>query len=767
MVLKFFFSYLFILFGLLSLTAQENIQKPAPQQGIIKGTVVASDNQPAEYINVFIKGTKSGTLTNASGQFTLLNVPAGQHTLVVQSIVCHKQEIQVTVTAGNTIELNTIRLVESISQLKEIIVTGQYAPQSLRSSVYKVRSINAEQIAAKGAIDVKDILNCELGIRFTNDMATGESDIQLMGMSGQNVKILLDGIPMVDRGSTRQSLSQVDANNIERIELVEGPMSVIYGTDALAGLVNIITKKNDSSGKSKFTINAKVQEETVGKEYEPFVNEGLHNENLSVAYSNRSGWNSSASFTRNDFGGWQGSNTGRAKSWHPKVQVLSRGGAGYKTEKVNAWYRLDYLNETINSLGDVNEATGVATDKDFVTNRFTHQAQADWKVSSSLSTNFMASYQDYSRKTQTTTYNTITGDRRLTLDAADQDESVFQSVFFRNTTQYALNDKVAFQPGIEYKRDEASGQRIQGNPVITDYSLFISSELKPWNFLSFKPGVRFSKNSTYKAPPVIPSLSAKTTFADNFDFRLSYARGFRAPALRELYFWFFNASHSIKGNPNLEAEHSDSYAGSFTWRTIHTEKLRVTGSLAGFHNTFNNLITTAADATDPSINTYVNIEKFKTAGGTMDWSLKTSALNFSLGFSYIGRYNKYSTDNNLLEFVWSPEMNSSLIYRFAKIGTSLGMFYKFTGEKPQYETTTSNGEVLVYESKIGSFHWMDLTLTKDLGKYLKLNAGVKNLFDITTLDNTSLSSGGHSTSGPLPLSYGRSFLVGLAFQFSN
>ena len=82
-----------------------------------------------------------------------------------------------------------------------------------------------------------------MGIRFATDYTLGETDIAIMGMSGQNVKVLLDGIPLVDRGGTKQSLSQVDINTIERIELVEGPMSVIYGTDALAGVINIITKK--------------------------------------------------------------------------------------------------------------------------------------------------------------------------------------------------------------------------------------------------------------------------------------------------------------------------------------------------------------------------------------------------------------------------------------------------------------------------------------------------------------------------------------------
>src|SRR5262245_7629628 len=106
--------------------------------------------------------------------------------------------------------------------LDEVVITGQFSPQSIKNSVYRVRVIKKEQIQLRGATDITGVLNNELGIRFNTDYTLGETDIAIMGMSGQNVKVLLDGIPLIDRGSTKQSLSQVDINTIERIELVEG-----------------------------------------------------------------------------------------------------------------------------------------------------------------------------------------------------------------------------------------------------------------------------------------------------------------------------------------------------------------------------------------------------------------------------------------------------------------------------------------------------------------------------------------------------------------
>src|SRR5690606_11921691 len=92
--------------------------------------------------------------------------------------------------------------------LEEVVVTGQYEPQSIKNSVYRVRTITQEQIRLRASTSVENILNTQLGMRFSNDLTLGESDIQLMGMSGQNVKVLVDGIPLVDRGATKQSLSQ-------------------------------------------------------------------------------------------------------------------------------------------------------------------------------------------------------------------------------------------------------------------------------------------------------------------------------------------------------------------------------------------------------------------------------------------------------------------------------------------------------------------------------------------------------------------------------
>ncbi|WP_217604519.1 TonB-dependent siderophore receptor [Chitinophaga sp. GbtcB8] len=654
-------------------------------------------------------------------------------------------------------------------QLKDVVVTGQYQAQSVKQSVYRVRTINSERIQQRGATDVLGVISNELGIRLSNDATLGETDVELMGMPGQNVKVLLDGVPLVDRGSTKQSLSQVDVNSIERIEIVEGPMSVVYGTDALAGVINIITKKRTDN----LTVTARVQEETVGTEYKPFNNKGLHNENIGLQWGH-GGWFANGGYTRNNFGGWQGDYTGRKKEWHPKDQSFASGMLGYGNRTWEVWYRLDYLHENIKNQGDINTGNYKATDQFFYTNRYTHQAQAAWKPGERLSVNGALSYQDYQRKTETTIKDFRTNIATLSGDASAQDVSKFSTIFFRGTVQYKISDGVSLQPGVEYKRDASSGQRIEGSPVISDYAFFASAEVKPAAWLNIRPGLRFSKNSVYDAPPLIPSVNTKFALRKDLDLRLSYARGFRAPALRELYFYFFDASHSIKGNPSLKAEYSHSANGSLSWQVLSKDPLHYTIALSGFYNDFNNLIDIGYDAADPSISTYININKFKTTGGMLEHTLQWKNLQATVGFLYIGRYNRFADDTAYAKtgspptFTWTPEVNANIIYHIKRIGATVNVFYKFSGVRPTYELVTVNNAEVVHLAKTAAFHYADVTASKRINKYLTLNAGVKNALNVDRLKSTSADIGqAHSTGGPVLMWYGRSYFLGLNFRWAK
>jgi len=675
------------------------------------------------------------------------------------------------VTVAQEIKVDTTKA----NDLKDVVVTGQYGPQTLKNSVYNVKTISADRIKLRAATNVQQILNTELGFRFSNDLTLGTADVSLMGMTGRNVKILLDGVPMVDRSDARESLNQIDINTIERIEIVEGPMSVVYGTDALAGVINIISK---NPGKQLLSVNARVQEESAGKEYNLLNGAGQHNQNLSISWQQK-GWNVLLGASHNDFGGWNTAPktafleefNSYKNQWKPKEQWLGNTKIGYRNQKFNIWYRLDGLNEDIDSRFGINPSSFEGKLSTYTTKRYTQQLQSEWRINNKLQITAIGGFTDLQRSTHTVIHNFTNNTERLSDDKGEQDIAKFNSAIFRATAIYALNKSVSFQPGIEYNRDAASGQRINGSPLINDYAAFISAEIKLADGISVRPGLRFIKNSIYDAPPVIPSLNTKFTLTKDLDLRLAYAKGFRSPALRELYYDFVDASHNILGNPNLKAEESNSFNGSLAWAGIHGRDLQFRSTLSGFYNLFKNRINFAQSPTDNSITSLFNVDKYKTTGATLDNTLIYKNIQATLGISYIGRYNDLRISNPDLEtpeFAWATEVNSNITYTLPKVNGSISLFYKYTGSLPNYKLTIENDPTSVKLTKIGDFHTADLMLNKNLFKSLTINAGIKNLFNVTQLSNTSTATGGaHSTGGDVPYSYGRSYVLGLTYNWNK
>ena len=140
-------------------------------------------------------------------------------------------------------ESKTIKLAVDYVGLEEVVVTGQFEPRKADQSIYKIDVINSKTLTERGVTNLAEALSNETGIRLSVDPSTGTS-IEMQGMGGENVKYLIDGIPIVGRVNGDIDLAQLNMENVDHIEIVQGPMSVVYGTSALAGVINIITKQN-------------------------------------------------------------------------------------------------------------------------------------------------------------------------------------------------------------------------------------------------------------------------------------------------------------------------------------------------------------------------------------------------------------------------------------------------------------------------------------------------------------------------------------------
>ena len=665
---------------------------------------------------------------------------------------------------------NSWRLIPKDIQLDELVVTGQYSPQSVKNSVYQTRVLDEARIESQGAQSLTEVLANELNIRFSRDNAVGNSSISLQGLSGQNVKVLLDGVPVVGRSGVGNEidLAQINVNTIERIEIVEGPMAVNYGADALAGVINIITKNHTG----KWNLNVGLQEETVGKEFSWF-DQGIHNLSLSGGYQFNAKWSAQSDARLYKFGGWGG--TGRDKLWYPKSQYFQSGQVKYSTNKFSIYYRLDYLNETIENLGEPEQVNShddpFAFDKEYLTDRWMHQIQSEFSVGKGTM-HTVLSYTDYNRRTHRFKAFLLEGVPNVTTSSG-QDTIKFQTTFFRNTLNDALQGRLGItewqaQFGVDGTLERANGSSLStGDKEMTDLGLFATTEIEIGESLKIRPGIRLTYNSIFDANPSA-SINLKYDATNHTQMRLSYGRGFRAPSLRELYHEFIDANHNIVGNDQLEPEYSNNINGDITHQFGNNGwKLQT----SGFYNDIDNRISYFTPEGTNQATTYTNIHQFKTLGAAGNLTYQGEKLTLKTGASYIGRYHNLSDEATALDvpqFLYSPEFITQLSYTF--IGIRLSGFYKFAGANKQYLLVDDgNGNSNPELRQVDSFHLLDLTVTKTWTDALTIGIGAKNILNLTSVNNNISSGGAHSSNsdGRSSVAYGRSFFLKINYQFFN
>ncbi|MCH5600566.1 TonB-dependent receptor [Niabella ginsengisoli] len=397
-----------------------------------------------------------------------------------------------------------------------------------------------------------------------------------------------------------------------------------------------------------------------------------------------------------------------------------------------------------------------------------HQLQGNWRFNEKASFTNSLSYTHYKRFTRTIRKDLQNKTEELTTDAGTQDTAQFSNFFWRSSLQYTISPKVSIQPGLELNHETSTGRRIAGEPKINDFSFFASTEYKPASWLNVRPGLRFVKNSIYNAPPIIPSLNTLFTINNEWALRAAYAFGFRAPALRELYFDFVDANHAIYGNPNLEAEKSRSFNASLVYSKLLHNNQRFTAEAGGFHNYFNNLISIGVDPNNSGKNIYINIAENKTAGFSAKARLQTQNWQAGIGGVMLGRYNRFKGEDyngkEIPQFNWTPELNAEIMYTIEPTHTSLNFFYRFNGKRQIYQTV--DGENITLGNR-DAFHYGDFSAGQYINKFLTLTAGIRNVFNITDVASTQQSGGAHSTGGDYVYNYGRSYFLTLNFNYNH
>ena len=639
----------------------------------------------------------------------------------------------------------------------EVFITAQIKPIKKSEAIQKVKLISKEEIDNQAANNLKDLLEKEMNMRLSYDNILGSS-VSIQGISGQNVKILIDGVPVIGRLNGDIDLSQINLNNVSRVEIIEGPLSVDYGTDALAGTINLITEKKIID---RFSSNYNVFYESVGN----------YNADLSLLY-NISKHSIYFDFGRKYFDGWseneefslfpksQIADTNRFKSWNPKEQYFGR--VQYKIKQKNNDIRVFYDSyyEKITNLGYPRlPYYETAFDDYYYTRRNNLGLDFKFNFSDKENLNFLSSFNNYNRRKNTYFKDLTTLEQILTDNSSDQDTSIFNLIMNKFVFSSYKFEQINYQLGFDSKIEYAKGERIDKNErSLGDHAIFLSSKWSPLSSFALKPALRLSYNSKFKVP-VIPSLNMIVK-KNQYSLRFSYARGFRSPSLKELFFEFVDVNHNIIGNRNLEPETSDNFQINLDYEERFKDYKVELGTKL-FYNNISNLIT-LAQSPGSSEYTYFNLGLYKTQGVSANLNLSTEKLNFLLSASNIGRYNDLSEESSVVKYSYSTSYNSSINYTFRKYYTTASIYYNYVGKLPVFYK--DNNEEII-ESEIESYQLFDFVFKKSFssGK-INLSFGIKNLFDVKDISSFSISGTHSSSSNRQSVAYGRTFFTSLGFR---
>lgn len=660
-------------------------------------------------------------------------------------------------------------------QLDDLVVTATRTERTMGALPMPVVLVPKTQIRTMGSLRLNEVLTEQTGLAIVPQVNGQGSGIQIQGLNPDYTLILLNGEPLIGRYTGSLELSRIAVGNIKQVEIVKGPSSSLYGSDALAGVVNIITERPEGTRANLYS------------------RYGTNNTlDLSGEYGTTSGrWSLYLFANRYSTDGYDLSPQNYGKTVSPFYNYTGNGRVGYafspRTELVvsGRYFRekqqfdfevLSGNNERIRTSGD-----GITSDWNFnpvLTHRLNDNAK--------LTARFYAT----AYRTETRLVNPATD----TLYYTDN----FQQGFMRPEVnlEYFAGRKHVLTVGSGANLESVETARY-GDAVSrrqqTAYG-FVQDEWTPAERMNVIAGLRFDYNTIYGSQ-FSPKLSLRYEVNKQIALKASYGVGFKAPDFRQLYMNFNNTAaggYSVLGTEVVEGRLAEMDAqgllsgylidptqlGNLEAERSHAINIggratvlgRLTVDLNGFYNSIDNLIETqavAATTANQIIYSYRNIKRVYTQGLEANLSYPLSQrISMSLGYQllyakdadvadavergevywrdpetlvtrrlqpdeYFGLYNRSRHMGNFKVFYshkgW--EGSARVIYRGPYgMGDIRG---SIQGEVLPPSDVNGNGILDVFDDFVSGYALVNLSAARTLNSGLRLQVGVDNLFDYT------------------------------------
>ena len=674
------------------LRAQLPDSPPARADAIVRGRVIdATTRRPVAGAEVGLTGPVSVIIrADEHGAWRSASLPDGRYLLRVRSVGFSLHTSVVDLVPGTEIE-RVIPLEVVPFALDRIVVTASRREQTLKDVAITTELVSRDDIERSGATDLASVLTEQTGIELQGGHPAG-TGVMLQGLGSERVLILLDGQPIVGRISGVFDVSRVPVSVIERIEVVKGPQSTLYGSEAMGGVVNIITRSPDAT---TFGANAMLFAGTQGRvDGAAGIVAGRGPLAASLDVSRRV--TETTPGRAEDGGALAARSDLAAKVRWARDTALSLEAAVLALDERQRWRTGSFYN-----FGDNQQWSG--------------RLGGTWtRGRHRIAPTISASVFDHLSRGSTEP-QPIAGDTgQRQLQRIIQGEVLYSAWLGSSASQ-------VLDLGVQVKREETESGRVRGGlRSATSVEPFAQIELVPSPRLSVLPGVRISHNSQW-GTHTTPRVAARYRATDAVTLRASAGTGFRAPDFKELYMFFQNtaAGYAVIGSEDLRPETSRNVTGGAEWSG---DRAYLRGQL--FWNTYRNFIETRAITPpgEPPVFQYANIGDGWTRG--IDIETGVSIRSLRLESSYSGLATRDEATGESLLGRPSHSGRATLAYTLPR-GTRASVSGTYTGRTPMLRDESS-GAVTSWRDAYGR---VDVRLAHRLPGGFELVAGADNLFD--------------------------------------
>ena len=584
--------------------------------------------------------------------------------------------------------------------MEDVVVTSMRSGYLLRDVPVSTEVIGKKDILGSGAVTINDLLSQRAGISSVANI-DGGSSLNLLGLDSRYILILKDGQPITGKFNNRVDLSHISINRVEKIEITKGPGSALYGTDAMGGIINIIT---DNKSKDKI-YNIIYRGTSFGSDFKKAQKEPLNNMfsssislpiNKLLIYSDLTYQN----FSKGQEFEYISADYINKINTNTDIKWLINTGHSF------------FLNfQTYNQNDD--GATRSAFD-DVLFNNSTkiRRSQAsiryNWNYSDHATLEQSLRISSYSRNYLVTDINNQLNKKDITKEKDLEYEVMYTKIYPRFNLVY----------GMEFSRPEYTSDRIKGGEQsLHQNGVFIQTDIDILNDIDFVTGLRV--DHLKDTVVVSPRLAVSYKMNKYWKFRGAYGFGFRSPSFMEsLIDWeHIQFGYKVVGNPNLKPEVSR----GMTLGAEYTNNDNFQFSALLYQNRFKNLIEDYS--LEPGLLSYknINVATFSGIELTSKWAIG-SKISLSSTYNYVENVDGDGIKiPNTIPHSFSSKVSSSLFKKYILLSIN----NKLVGSYFPQEFDPDLGDYKSSKKSIKPYLITDLMIQYKIGFEYKILFGLK------------------------------------------